>query len=98
MTEPAEPAPMFPVDDVTLGLLWSAIYPEPEAERSSVGDLIDLLSQMHHGPDGPGDEEDGVEVIETPSWHVNAVIAALIAEVRRLRGQPAPSEAGGTSV
>jgi hypothetical protein len=82
--DPADEEP-FPVDQVTLDLLWDAIYPGPEAERSSMGDLLALLSEMHYGPDGPGHYEDGVEVIETPSWHVHAVIAALITEVRRYR-------------
>lgn len=49
MTNPTadEPAPSFPVDDTTLDLVWSAIHPGPEAERSSLGDLLTMLGNVH---------------------------------------------------
>lgn len=38
----------FPVDDATLDLLWSAIHPGPEAERTR---LFDVLAELDG--DGP---------------------------------------------
>lgn len=74
--------PPFPVDDGTLDLLSKAINPGPEAERSSVEDLLTLYSQL-----GGSDTGAVAEVIDErdPSYHVHDVLAALIAEVRRLR-------------
>lgn len=83
MTAPAVAA--FPVDDTTLDLLWTAIRPGPESERSSLNDFLDLLSDMHFGP-ATGREEAGVTVLGAPRWSDGDVIAALIGEVRRLRG------------
>lgn len=87
MTTPT--APTFPVDDTTLDMLWTALHPGPEAERSSVNDLLELFSDMHFGPLGESVELDG-EVVELAGcrWHQHDVISALITEVRRLRAAP----------
>lgn len=88
--------PPFPVDPGTLDLLWTAINPGPDAERSSVGDFLSLMSQL-----GGSDVEVvvsvergevfGIEadiyVMRDPAYHDHDVIRALIAEVRRLRAK-----------
>lgn len=90
--------PPFPVDPATLDLLSAAIDPQgagdTEATRSSVGEFLDLMSQLG------GSDVDAVESVEQaevfgevrevhvmrdPAYHQNDVITALIAEVRRLR-------------
>lgn len=76
------PLPPFPVDDATLDLLDQAARPGPEADRSSVGDLMELIT----GLAGVADPEE--------QYHTNDVIAALLAEVRRLRGTPPEPEPG----
>jgi hypothetical protein len=86
--------PPFPVDDGTLDLLWTALHPDPEvSERSSVGDLLRMFEEMA-GADPTAVEnitESGLHVMRDPAYHPNDVIAALITEVRRLRGVPAPA-------
>lgn len=89
--------PPFPVDDGTLDLLWRAMHPGPEADRSSMGDLLRLMSEL-----GGSDTEAVAEVhddgsdggtsivsMRDPHYHDHDVIAALVTEVRRLRRQSA---------
>lgn len=38
--------PPFPVDPVTLDLLWSAMHPGPEAEKAGIMDVLDMLERM----------------------------------------------------
>ena len=80
--------PSFPVDDATLDLLWTAIHPDPEvSQRSSVGDLLTMFEEMA-GADSTAVEyvtDSGLHMMRDPAYHPNDVIAALIAEVRRLR-------------
>lgn len=77
--------PPFPVDDSTLDLLGTAMNPGPDAERSSLGDLLALYSQLAGSDTEAVEYEDGYEVARDPDYHVHDVISALIAEVRRLR-------------
>lgn len=78
--------PTFPVDDITLDLLWTALHPGPEAERTSLNDLVELLSDMHHGPPSKPEElGDGIVYLPGVRWHPHDVIEALIVEVRSLR-------------
>lgn len=95
----ADLLPPFPVDDTTLDLISIALDPGPEAKRTSLNDLLDLMSRM-----AGSDPEAVAEVIEEgdpydsgrhgfdivmlrdPLYHPHDVIRALIAEVRRLRG------------
>jgi hypothetical protein len=65
--------PPFPVDPQTLDLLDAAIRPGPEAVRSSLGELCQLMADLS-GVDGP-------------AYHPNDVIVALVDEVRRLRAK-----------
>jgi hypothetical protein len=79
--------PPLPVDDVSLDLYWSALHPGPDAERSSIGDVLDLLSEMA-GSDPDAVEErlaENVVVMRDPMYHPNSLISALITEIRRLR-------------
>jgi hypothetical protein len=89
--------PEFPVDDSTLDLLSIALNPGPEAERTSLDELLTLLSQMGGSdtdavasvevmphPFSPGDSIEAC-VMRDPAYHPNDVISALIAEIRRLR-------------
>ena len=86
--------PPFPLDDVTLDLLWDALHPGPDAERTSLSDTLDMLSRLG-GSDPRAIEEvlndgsDGgppVHVMRDPIYTEHTVITALIEEVRRLRG------------
>jgi len=86
--------PPFPVDDGTLDLLWTALHPGPEAERSSLGDFLDLMSQLggsdtnavaevlNDGTDG----NPAILLMRDPQYSDHCVISALITEIRRLRG------------
>jgi len=85
------------VDDSTLDLLSLALDPGEDAERTSVGDFLDFLSQMggsdttavDHVSIGPHPFIDGESVewhhMRDAAYHEHDVMRALIAEVRRLR-------------
>lgn len=80
--------PELPVDEVALDLYWNAIYPpdDIEAERSSIFDVLALLSEMAGSdPDAIIDSIDGMDIGRDPQYHPNDLIAALITEIRRLR-------------
>ena len=78
--------PTFPVDDQTLDMIDMALDPPPGSERTSIGELCDLIAAMGGSdPDAVQSEEDGVQYMRDASYHPNDVIAALVAEVRRLR-------------
>ncbi len=82
----ADLLPPFPVDDTTLDLLWTAINPGPDAERTSLGDFLVLMSQMAGSDTQAVEEEsDGIRTMRDPQYHHNGVIEALITEIRRLR-------------
>lgn len=69
-----------------LDLLWNAVHPEPEAERSSVGEVLDLYAEMGGSdPTAVAEEDDSTVIMRDPGYHPNDVISALITEVRRLR-------------
>jgi len=38
----------FPVDNPTLDLLWTAVNPTPDAERSSLFDLLEMMDAHHN--------------------------------------------------
>ena len=88
--------PPFPVDDSTLDLLSTALDPGEEAERTSVGDLLILLSEMGGSdttavdsiewgdPLGMGESVE-IHHLRDPQYHEHDVLRALVAEVRRLR-------------
>lgn len=86
--------PPSPVDDATLDLLGAAIDPwahgNPDAGRSSVGDLLKLMSQLG-GSDTEavaellGEDGENVRVMRDPQYTERDVIIALIAEIRRIR-------------
>lgn len=84
--------PPFPVDESTLQLLDDALNPQPLAERSSVSDLLEMMSQL--GGSDPRAvaqvHESGVE-LRDQQYHEHDVIRALVAEVRRLRGAAGPA-------
>lgn len=103
--------PDLPVDDTSLDLYWAALHPGPEAGRSSIGDVLDLYSQMAgsdpHAEDGQirdqyGDVIDGIVVRRDCFYHPNDLISALIVEIRRLRAahrsgwDAVPRRLGGT--
>ncbi len=79
----------FPVDDQTLDLLDAAATGTTGPEgRSSITDLCQFYSEMA-GCDSTAMEstEDGMTVMRDPTYHPNDIIAALVAEVRRLRAR-----------
>lgn len=91
--------PPFPVDDGTLDLLSLALDPGEDAERTSVGDFLDFMSQMggsdttavdrvETGPH-PFIEGESVEFhyMRDVAYHEHDVLRALIAEIRRLRAR-----------
>ena len=79
--------PPFPLDDCTLDMLWTAIHPDPAmSERSSVDDFLDLMAALGGSDLSAVEVHEGDIVIGLhPTYHVNEVLAELIAEVRRLR-------------
>lgn len=89
--------PPFPVDDGTLDLMWAALHPGREAERSSLSDFLQLMAQM--GGSDPNavsevvdDGSDGgpkVVVLRDQFYSHHDVVSALIEEVRRLRKESA---------
>jgi hypothetical protein len=91
--------PVFPVDDATLDLIDAAVNGVPgPGGRSSVTELCNLMSELAGSDIGAVEriveEADpargglaGAEVVvmRDPVYHPNSIIAALVAEVRRLR-------------
>jgi len=86
--------PPFPVDDQTLDLLWLAINPGPEAERSSLYDFANFFSELGGSDTAALEEEDltgevvsgeVVSVYRDPTYTPHCIIGALIEEIRRLR-------------
>lgn len=96
----AELLPPLPVDDVALDLYWMALHPGPDAERSSLFDVLDLYSRLAGSdPDAieevieEGREDNGIDpevhaihVMRDPQYHEHDLVSALIEEIRRLRG------------
>jgi hypothetical protein len=85
--------PPFPVDDGTLDMLWLALHPGPEANKTSLWDFLDLMSEMG-GSDIRAVEQvldDGSDggpqtvLMRDQHYHDHDVLSALIEEVRRLR-------------
>jgi hypothetical protein len=91
--------PPFPVDDSSLDLLLGGVTIQDGAERTSLQETLDMLSMLGGSdpkniadegyignPFGPagGDPIPYVELADQ-FYSVNDAIAALIAEVRRLR-------------
>lgn len=79
----------FPVDDETLALIDQALDPTVTG-RSSLGELLDILSGYDPSKLVPLLDEDGREVPDAseypdPLYHSHDVIRALVAEVRRYR-------------
>lgn len=91
--------PDFPTDDTTLDMLMLAIDGGEGSERSSVSDLLELMSQMGGSdttavaevipgnPLGLDIEDAEIHVMRDPVYHEHDVLRAFIAEIRRLRGQ-----------
>ena len=50
--------PPVPTDETTLGMIMLALDPGPEAERTSLNDLLELMSQLG------GSDTDAVESVE----------------------------------
>lgn len=89
--------PPFPTDESTLAMLELALNPGPEADRTSLGELLTLMSQMGGSdteavettevmphPFVPGESVEA-EVMRDPVYHENDVILALIAALRLAR-------------
>lgn len=89
--------PDFPVDNATLDLLWMALNPGDEAERTSVADFLDFMSQMGGSdtaaiestetmphPFIPGESVE-INVMRDACYHEHDVMRALITELRRVR-------------
>jgi hypothetical protein len=83
--------PPFPVDDQTLDLILSAIHPDPDLEsQASLFATLQLLSEMG-GTDIEAvaeQHDENVAVMRDPQYHEHDLIAALIGEIRGLRGGP----------
>lgn len=86
--------PKFPVDKSSLDLLWRAVHIDEGAQRSSLSDTLDMLSMLG-GSDPEAFETEGtvdtplgeaeVHVLRDAFYSPHDCIAALIAEIRRLR-------------
>jgi hypothetical protein len=90
--------PPFPTDDTTLDLIWTALNPGPESERTSLNDLLDLYSRLAGSDPDAVDEvieeadpyDSGrfgfdIHVLRDPQYHEHDVIRSLITEVRNYR-------------
>lgn len=75
--------PEFPTDEATLALLDLALNPRPNSERSSLGELLEMLSG--YDPSKLIQINDAWVEYPEPTYHPHDVIRALVAEVRRLR-------------
>lgn len=85
--------PDFPVDDGTLNLLEDSLNGSFTVDADgthhlvgadfTVSDLLDFLSGYDEAKLETG--ENGWEEYPDPLYHINDVVRALIAEVRRLR-------------
>lgn len=94
-SEPSGSLPPFPVDNVTLSMLWTAIHPGPDEGRSSVEDLLTLMSEMGGSSttaarrlmpaEGAAIDASDVRELRDPNYCRDDVIAALVQEVVRLR-------------
>lgn len=67
--------PTFPVDDQTLNQLDAALTIQEGADRTTLGELLERYSQL------AGSDTAALD----PQYSEHDVIAALLAEVRRLR-------------
>lgn len=80
----------FPVDAETLTLLGRALTIAPGSERTSLHDLLDVLSPPCFESYHEVDDSDSISIVTCGDacggkWTEHDVIAALMAEVRRLR-------------
>lgn len=94
--------PPFPLDDQTLAMLRSSAAPDFDvAERSSIGDTLDMLSRLG-GSDttavessevrpGPFGEDVQWDLMRDACYSINDALVALIDEVTRLRVPASPS-------
>lgn len=88
--------PPFPVDEGTLDLLWLALNPGPDAERTSVCDFLDLMAEMGGSDitaieqvlDDGSDGRSPTYLMRDQRYHEHNVMSALIEEIRRLRASP----------
>jgi hypothetical protein len=82
--------PPWPVDEQSLELLHRAVRPPEDAERSSLGDICHMFSELA-GADlkarEPGPWLEGITVYRDPVYHPTDIIAALVEEIWRLRGR-----------
>jgi hypothetical protein len=80
--------PPFPVDAMTLEILWQTLHPDPAlTDRTHVSEYLDMMAQMA-GSDLSATEAVTVEMVvmkRDPSYSLRDVVASLIREVRRLR-------------
>ncbi len=95
--------PPFPTDESTLDLLWTALNPGPESERTSLFDLLELMSELGGSdtsavseviPGNPlGLDIDGAEihVMRDAVYSDHDVIRALIVALREERQKRGPS-------
>ncbi len=82
--------PPFPVDDTTLDLLSAALDPRGHgdelAERSCVGEFLVMVSELGGSdPSAVTEEDEHHRVLRDAQYSTHDVLAALVAEVRRLR-------------
>lgn len=99
MTSEVANLPPFPVDDSALDLLLAGVTIQDGAHRTSLHETLDMLSMLG-GSDPKNIESEGFmesplgdgsmvpyTELADPFYSVNDAIAALIAEIRRLRGE-----------
>lgn len=94
--------PPFPTDEGTLDLIMMALDPGPEAERTSLNDLLDLMSRL--GGSDPDAVEEVLEeadpydsgrfgfdivMMRDPIYVDHDVIRALITALRGVRAETA---------
>lgn len=100
MSDERNELPPFPIDDSTLDLIERSmtIDEDSDEDRTSLSELLDLLSEMGGSdPDaseqidpelvGIDDPDVIVRVLRDQFYHEHDLILALIEEVRRLRAE-----------
>lgn len=74
--------PPLPVDDVALDLYWSALHPDPDEARTSIGAVLKMMAELA-GADLDDDCQD--PDLRDPCYHPNDLISRLITALRNER-------------
>lgn len=78
--------PSFPVDPVTLDLVWDALHPTPDTPHTTLGHTLEVLSMLGGSdPTAVVDVDGPVRHLRDAQYAPADVIRALITEIRHHR-------------